>query len=455
MICTGWNTGLQIAGFPLFTICVICQSISFLILALCLSESCSGRPFNGGSYAITRAVVGLNAGATIGLIEVLEYIIVGVTQLVLTSNLLQSIFNTDPSYNLAWDVGILVFSLVSNLIDGQVFWALILFYGGSCMIGMLVYLFGAWQFFDIYANSSEVVFTFGSFVSFAQAMPYALSMFNGVEGLSLCCEETHDAQENVPKGYVSGTVFMIILFVLTYFTVIATPQSDLFGSTFPMTDGYALAWGIDTNDYNTSLLLILAVVPMLPSACGFTFVYARQFLAMSRSGILPEFLSLTTESTGSPYGALLFGTGLSLFLCILIRQSSNGDDIFTVVNNTGLLLSLLNYLGQLSCYIVVRWKYAVIKHRFLSPLGIPGAVFALVVFITTLISLVGWTDLIGWCFVVVGAWLALGFFYQKIIAKGRVILSPEEKLATFMYHSARFSQMKMSNLQQKKYEVDK
>ena len=444
--CFSWNAGLQIAGFPVYSICVILNAIAFQILAMCLAELCSGRPFNGGSYGFVRATMSVPAGMFIGLVEIFEYILTSAVNAIQTTTILQLICNTDPKYNIVWDIAILIIATIIQIVGGKFYWNCMLISGSLTVLVLVLYGLGALQFLGSYESNPEIGFTFGTANAFMQALPNSIWFFVGIEALPLCCEETHDAEENVPFGIVWGMAVVVSLSLLVFFTAVGAPHPDLFGASYPLTAGYAAIWNLDLSDQNYRILLIFALIACFSATYSFIFAYGRQMLAMSRSGLLPEMLSITTNYSGTPLGALCSGSAISILVMVSIRASSNQTQVSNYILNMMLLCAVINYLFQLASFAIVRIKYDILKHSYRSPAGLPGAAVSFTIFFIGLIALLFWTDGIGYSILGVFVFVGTGMLYYFFVSSNSIILSPEESYATFMIYARSFSQHQLQKI---------
>ena len=452
--CFSWNLGLQIAGFPLYSVCVVLNGIAFQILAMCLAELCSGHPFNGGSYGFVRATIGTKTGYFVGLIESLEYIMTSAVNAIQTTTILQLIFNTDPKYNIIWDISLLVLATTIQIIGGDFYWTTIAITGSLTMLVLIMYGVGSLQYIGNYESDPEVVWTVGGtmgITAFMEALPNSIWFYVGIEGLPLCSEETHESQEHVPTGLVWGMAIVVLISFFVYFTAVATPQNDLLGSSYPLTAGYAMSWNIDLTDNANRCLLVFALIPCFSAMFAFIFCYGRLMFAMSRSGLLPMFMSLTTDFSGTPYIAMIFGSSVGIVLLLLIRLAPNGADINNYVYNMMLLTAVMNYLFQLTAYIILRLEYGMVKRNYESPLGVPGAVVAFLIFLLGYIALLGWTPNIIYPVIGVSIWIGVGMAYYFLFSANKLILSPEEKYSLFLVYSLKFSKSQHKQMMHKKY----
>lgn len=91
--------------------------------------------------------------------------------------------------------------------------------------------------------------------------------------------------------------------------------------------------------------------------------------------------------------------------------------------------AVIAYALQMLSYILLRVRLPHIDRPYRSPLGVPGAVVALVIAVVTLVALFI-TDPI-YQKVVVGAaiWYGLGLLWFAFYARKRLVMAPEESFA--------------------------
>lgn len=180
-----------------------------------------------------------------------------------------------------------------------------------------------------------------------------LNRFTGIE-----TEETKEARTNVPKGMIRGMLLVIVISLITFIVGAAMPQDALLPLTsveFPLLHGYNLMF-----DTESHLVTLMMVPGLYASAFGFVFAYGRQIFALSRSGLLPKFLSVT-NSSGTPAVAMLVGSAFGFIFCII--QSFVPDVAFyeTFVYNCMLIVAIINYIFQLICFILLRLNYPMLS----------------------------------------------------------------------------------------------
>jgi len=106
-----------------------------------------------------------------------------------------------------------------------------------------------------------------------------------------------------------------------------------------------------------------------------------------------------------------------------------------VLLNMAVFGAVLAYALQMVSYILLRVRLPDIARPYKSPLGVPGALVALVIALVTLVALFV-TDPI-YQKVVIGAavWYGLGLLWFALYARRRLVLAPEESFAISAHES--------------------
>ncbi len=120
------------------------------------------------------------------------------------------------------------------------------------------------------------------------------------------------------------------------------------------------------------------------TAFGFTFALSRQLHSMAQSGMLPAIFKEKTQTSGSPYVAVMAGSLISLLVCIPVgyAYTSFKDDLF----NWCMISSYVCYVSTFISFVELRRKYAVVGRYFVNPLGIPSAIVGFVIFTMNFIT---------------------------------------------------------------------
>lgn len=456
-----WNTGL-IAGLGSYVIAAVLTGLAYWILTCSLAEMSSVVPFSGGSYGFARVTMGKYAGLFVGLCESFEYVFVVAVNMLLLGLVCTATFETHEKYEPLWVLIAYVFSLAIHLAGGPVFWN---FTFVLCLVDVLILIWfalGSWKFVDFKEHApnpdpaNEVTGYFiGGIDNFLKVLPISIWLYIGIEAVPLACEETDNKKKNIPKGMVWGMATIIALNFVTFMTCVSLPPGDdtpLLTASFPLLQGFNLMFG--RPGYSTPALTLLYMPAVFASGFGLIFAYGRQMFAMSRSGFLPQFLSLTWKKRGTPWASLLTGSIGGFVVCMVARWAFDFVEASTVVYNAMLICALINYCFQLVSFIILRRRYGVLKREYTSPYGEVGAVFSMLVFILTFIALIGWGQLIWQAFLTAGVFISLGLIYYVVYARKHLCLSPEEQFAMFVIFAIDFNRLKRNDLKHATYQPE-
>jgi ethanolamine permease len=437
-----WNEGLE-AGFGSFTIASVLTGTAYMILTLSLAEMASALPFSGGSYGFTRAFLGPLAGMFVGLCESLEYILTTAVNIIIFSTLCTELTDSSPHYEPLWQLFCYSASLIFHFRGGKLFWNFTLFLLIVDILVLVLYWVGCLSLAHLsftsnaanpYSNDQHKGFFLGGMDSFLLVLPIALWWYTGIEAVPLACEETVEPRKSIPKAMISSMIIVIIVSFVTLFICSSVAAQDvlLIHADFPLIEGFNQMFR--NPGYNSAVLRLLIFPGLFASAYGFIFSYSRQIFALSRSALIPKFLSITNKTTGTPTAAMIFGSVIGMVICLgnLAVESSSYRKI---IYNCMLIVALLTYIFQLICFILLRLRYPMLSRGYRSPVGIAGAVLALIVFILCFIALLGWTAKIWISLIPVTIYLTAGLLYYYFYSSHRLVLSPEESFALYMVYS--------------------
>ena len=193
--------------------------------------------------------------------------------------------------------------------------------------------------------------------------------------------------------------------------------------------GFQLAYLL-SDDVTTQYMTILSIPATFATAFGFMFMYGKILMSLSNSKLMPEFLSYRHPTTRAPYTALIVGSLMSYIVCIACLYYPS---FYAGSFNICILSASFDYVWQLVGFILLRTKYQTIKCDFLSPLGIYGAVWAILVFTLNIIAVIAFQVDQSALIVVAGIYTLLTVWYYAY-AKSRQSYSDEEKNTFFTIH---------------------
>jgi ethanolamine permease len=133
--------------------------------------------------------------------------------------------------------------------------------------------------------------------------------------------------------------------------------------------------------------------------------------------------------------ALLAGAVLGYGVAYTTHSLDPEHPVGAALLNMAVFGAVLSYTLQMLSYILLRRRLPDIERPYRSPLGIPGAVVALLISLTTLAAL--FVADAGYRAAVLGAlvWYAAGLAWFALVGRHRLLRSPEEDFALSAEHS--------------------
>ena len=244
--------------------------------------------------------------------------------------------------------------------------------------------------------------------------------------MPLAAEEAHDPKRDMPRGLCSGLLTLIALAFLTLFLSagIAPGAKEVGSSTEPLFLGFQTIFG---DGIGVKVLAMIAAAGLIASFHAIIYAYGRNIYSLARAGYFPKWLSVTHGARKTPHVALFAGALLG-FVVALAMQYSGSKLVGAALLNMAVFGAMISYIMQLLSFILLRSKLPHIDRPFVSPLGVPGAIVALIIAVVTLISLFlnpEYRPGVWGCAI----WFLIGTAYFGLYGRRHLVKSPEEAFA--------------------------
>jgi ethanolamine permease len=435
----GWNFGLAAGGFGGLLIATIIITAMYIALCYSIAEMSAALPHAGGAYSFARSSMGPWGGYITGLAENMEYILTPAVIVVGIGSYLGAIMGASSALAPVW------WFFAYAIFVGLNIWGVELSFKFSVVITflalaiLLVFYIGAFSHFDLQQwalnitpdSSGNSKWLPHGYKGIFGALPFAIWFYLAIEELPLAAEESHNPKRDMPKGLMLGLFTLIICAFLTLFlnAGIAPGAAGLATSEEPLFDGFKTIFG---EGMHTKILALIAVAGLIASFHTIIFAYGRQIFSLSRAGYFPRFLSLTHSKRQTPHIALIAGAVLGYIVALIIHFLGAKHPVGAVLLNMAVFGAVISYMLQMIAYIILKMRRPNIERPFSSPLGIPGAAFALAICTLTLVGLFVADPI--YQKVVIGAalWFALGLIYFAAYGRTKLVRSPEEDFALRM-----------------------
>ena len=411
----GWNFGLAAGGFGGVLIATGFITVMYLGLCFSIAEMSPALPHTGGAYSFARSSMGPWGGYITGLAENMEYVLTPAVIVVGIGGYLGAIFGTPDSYAPLWWIVAYAAFLALGI--------LVVFY-----VGALGHLDFERYAFDLPIEEGGSRWLPKGWRGVLAALPFAIWFYLAIEELPLAAEEAHDPKRDMPRGIMLGLLTLICCAFLTLILSagMAPGVAALGKADEPLFEGFKTIFGIGIG---SNLLALVAVAGLVASFHTIIFAYGRQIYSLSRAGYFPRFLSLTHGERKTPHVALIVGAVLGFGVALSIHLLGSNHPVGAVLLNMAVFGAVIAYALQMVSFILLRLRLPKLERPYRSPLGIAGAVIALLIALTTLVALFVVDPV--YQKVVIGAaiWFFAGILYFALYGRHRLVYAPEETFA--------------------------
>ncbi|MEZ4438324.1 MAG: ethanolamine permease [Polyangiaceae bacterium] len=429
----GWSFGLAAGGTVGMLIALVIITVMYAGLCYSIAEMSPALPHTGGAYSFARSAMGPWGGYVTGLAENMEYVLTPAVIVVGIGSYLSAIFETPKEWAPMW------WLFAYALFVGLNVWGVELSFRFTVVITFLalailgVFYVGAITKLDFGRYALDVpVEPGGTFVlprggkGVFGALPFAIWFYLAIEQLPLAAEEAHDPKRDMPKGILLGLLTLVICAFLTLILSVglAPGAAELGKTDAPLFASLRAVYGLGAG---SKILALVAVAGLVASFHSIIFAYGRQIYSLSRAGYFPRMLSVT-GSRKTPHVALLVGAVLGYAVAYAIHLLGSDSPVGAVLLNMAVFGAVIAYALQMASFILLRLRLPNLERPYRSPLGISGAVVAMVIALVTLIAL--FLD-DGYRPAVIGAaiWFLLGLVYFAVWGRRHLVYAPEEAFA--------------------------
>ncbi|CAK4082474.1 unnamed protein product [Aphanomyces euteiches] len=427
-----WNFGF-VAGTISYGLAVFVIGMTHLCMVFSIAEVASVVAFHGGVYGLARCTLGFYFGYMAGCCELLEYAL-----LVTASSIALAALIVDqwPSVRPYTPVICLVNQTVSYtvfLLGRRILWRYTVVLVIVTFMILFLYFFSAWSLANVkeYGGGMDYAFV-GGLPAFIAVLPHATWMFSGIEALNTLGNDLTDPKRLTPKGQVTAMCTLLATACCTFITTISLPPGvealpAVYGS---MTGGFSAAFNLP--EASSRLFSLPATI-----ASNATLILPANniLVAMAESKLLPIKLAECHPRYGTnvnaPAALMVVTTG---FCFVLFYAGSHVGWFYNVC----LVCCLLSYIAQCAGFVYLRRHHKHMTRLYVSPVGIPGAVFAMAVFGTSIVSVLFFQGDGYSAIVATATTLVLLTAYYHVFAKSHQTLSDDER-ALFFAHVAKFN----------------
>jgi ethanolamine permease len=389
----GWNFGLAAGGFGGLFVATVIITAMYAGLCFSIAEMSPALPHTGGAYSFARSSMGPWGAYVTGLAENMEYILTPAVIVVGIGGYLGAIFGTPDAYAPLWWLVAYVVFVGLNVAGVEITFRFTVGITILALTILAIFYVGAIPHLDLERFALDVDpepggsrwLPFG-YAGIVAALPFAIWFYLAIEQLPLAAEESHSPHADMPKGILLGLLTLVVCAFLTLVlnSGIAPGAKALGTSDEPLFEGFRTIFGAGLG---TRMLALVAVAGLVASFHTIIFAYGRQIFSLSRAGYFPRWLSLTHDHRETPWVALVAGAVLGYAVALTIHVLGSEHPVGAVLLNLAVFGAVLSYILQMASFILLRIRLPHIDRPYRSPLGIPGALLALVISAVTLVAL--------------------------------------------------------------------
>lgn len=411
----GWNLGWKDSGTIGLLIATLIITVLYITFIFSFTELSAAIPHTGGPFAYSYRALGPVGGFIAGYATLVEFLFAPPAIAVALGSYMHFLY---PSFNVTYTAYgcYIVFTIInlSGIKESAMFNLLVTF---LAVLELSIFLGITAPHFK-WANFAQNPLPNGIGGIFS-ALPFAIWLYLGIEGVAMVAEEVKNPQRDFKKGYIYGIITLVVLALGVMLCTGGVTNWQLLSTTNnPLPDAIAVVMGGQNG--LTKFFAGIGLFGLIASFHSLIVSCSRQVYALSRSRYLPSFLSQVNRRFQTPHWALIAGA--------IIGAVS----IYTGTTDAIIILSVIGavimYIISMISLLVLRKKEPQLYRPFKVPLYPWFPVIALLLSIVSLVAIAWYNAVLTMCFfiamaVLLAIYLSLGWHKQKI--EGDSLLSAE------------------------------
>ncbi|RYE18811.1 MAG: ethanolamine permease [Sphingobacteriales bacterium] len=350
----GWNYGWKDAGTIGFLITTLVVTVMYITFIFSYTELTTAIPHAGGAFAYAYRAIGPFGGLIAGYATLVEFLISTPAIALALGSYLHFLHPALPVIESA-----VVFTILFVLIN-------ISGVKESAMFSLFITLLAVGELL-LYLGIIAPHFKADNFVANAMpfkwegiisALPFAVWFYLAIEGVAMVAEEVQNPKRNIPRGYISALVTLVVLALgVMILTGGITDWRKLSNLDYPLPEAIAAVLGRSSSW--TKLFASIGLFGLIASFHGTLMASSRQVFAMARSGYLPRILAGVNSRFKTPHWSIIAAGIVSIIT------------LYTGKTNEIIILSVLGavvmyMMGMISLFIL-RVKEPELERPFASP----------------------------------------------------------------------------------------
>ncbi|RCH55868.1 ethanolamine permease [Mucilaginibacter hurinus] len=369
----GWNYGWKEAGTIGFLVTTLVVTVMYVTFIFSYTELTAAIPHAGGAFAYAYRALGPLGGLIAGYATLVEFLIATPAIALALGSYLHFLHPALPVIESAVFFNVVFVLLnMSGVKESALFSLFITLLAVAELLLFMGIIAPSFTYNNFIANA--IPFKWDGIVA---ALPFAVWLYLAIEGVAMVAEEVKEPNKNIPRGYISALVTLVLLALgVMILTGGITDWRKLSNLDYPLPEAIAIVLGRSSGW--TQLFASIGLFGLIASFHGTLLASSRQVFAMARGGYLPAVLSKVNTRFKTPHWAILTGGVISTVT------------LYTGKTNEIIILSVLGavvmYIISMISLFILRIKEPALERPFTAPFY---PVFPAVALFISAICLVG------------------------------------------------------------------
>ncbi|MDB5111183.1 MAG: ethanolamine permease [Mucilaginibacter sp.] len=371
----GWNLGWEVSGTIGFLIATLVITLMYVTFIFSYTELTTSIPHAGGAFAYAYRAIGPFGGLIAGYATLIDFLFATPAIAFALGAYLHFLYPGIPVLYSAMFFNVVF--IIINILGVKESAAFSVFITVLAVAELLLFMGIVAPHFKI-DNFLSHPMRFGYAGIFA-ALPFAVWLYLGIEGVAMVAEEVKDPEKNIRKGYLTGMVTLVLLALgVMILTGGITDWRKLSKLDYPLPEAISITLG--KSNSLTKVFASIGLFGLIASFHAMILASSRQVFALARSGYLPRFLSAINHKFKTPHWSIIGGGVVSF---IALYTGTTGQVVILSVMG-----AVLMYMMSMISLFVLRVKEPDLERPFASPFYPVFPVIACIILVITFIAII-------------------------------------------------------------------
>ncbi|MBE9583751.1 ethanolamine permease [Mucilaginibacter sp. JRF] len=382
----GWNYGWQDAGTVGFLITTAVVTVMYITFIFSYTELTTAIPHAGGAFAYAYRAMGPFGGLIAGYATLVEFLFATPGIAFALGSYLHFLYPDISVLGSALFFNVVFILLnISGVKESAAFSVFITLLAVAELLLFMGIIAPSFKMENYLANSMPL--NWGGMIA---ALPFAVWFYLAIEGVAQVAEEVKDPKRNIPKGYISAMLTLVLLAIgVMVLTGGITDWRKLSNLDYPLPEAIAIVLGRSSGW--TKIFASIGLFGLIASFHGTILASSRQVFAMARSGYLPKRLSVVNAKFKTPHWAIVAG-GVVSFIALMTGTTSQ----IIILSVMG---AVLMYMMSMVSLFILRKKEPELERPFKSPVYPLFPAIALVISTLCLLTIMYFNLMISLIFI--------------------------------------------------------